>query len=142
MVLPIWCCYPFAIRTRICVPYSRISTRFRAPGRFLRNGPPTPGNRKPRKKSVREFLGRHADRVLYPVYAVSASKLMLQKNIPAALPTPLANTCRALAYQALGLLEVSCEEPVEEPEEVAEPKPAVQDTAHMSQDMAQPATRH
>jgi len=94
------------------------------------------------KKSVREFLGRHADRLLEPVYAVSASKLMLQKQIPPALPTPLANACRALAYQVLSLMEVACEAPVDEPEEVAAPKAAASDPAILIQSMAQRATRH
>lgn len=73
-------------------------------------------------KAVRQHLWRYSDRILTPVPALSASKLLLQKEIPAALPTPLANACRALAYRVLELLEVPCAEPAEEvAAEAAEP---------------------
>ncbi len=72
-------------------------------------------------KTVRQHLWRHSDRILTPVPALSASKLLLQKEIPAALPTPLANACRALAHQVLELLQVPCEEPTDEPADTAKP---------------------
>ena len=71
------------------------------------------------QKAIRAHLGSYADRILQPVPALSASKLLLQRNLPAKLPTPLANACRALAYQVLDLMEVPCEEPMEEIEEDA-----------------------
>ncbi len=78
------------------------------------------------QKTLREQLAGHADRILPPMTTLSASKLLLQKNIPDRLPTPLANACRALAYRVLELLEVPCEAPVEEAEEEpsADPPPA------------------
>ena len=43
---------------------------------------------------------------LRPVNALSASKLLLQKQVPDHLPTPLANACRAVARQVLQVLEI------------------------------------
>jgi hypothetical protein len=57
------------------------------------------------------------------VSALSASKLLLQRNIPAKLPTPLGNACRALAYQVMELLEISCAAPLEEEEDSELPSP-------------------
>jgi hypothetical protein len=70
------------------------------------------------ERTVREQLGSHADRLLQPVAALSASKLLLQKRPPDKLPTPLANACRAVAYQVLELLGIPCHEPDEEKEGV------------------------
>ncbi|CAG0946481.1 MAG: hypothetical protein EFKGCFLK_00800 [Rhodocyclaceae bacterium] len=73
--------------------------------------PTNPWQQEAAQKTVREQLGKHADRILPPVSALSASKLLLQRNIPAKLPTPLGNACRALAYQILDLLEIACDPP-------------------------------
>lgn len=81
--------------------------------------PTNPWQQEAAERTVREQLGRYADRLLKPVSTLSASKLLLQRNIPATLPTPLANACRALAHQVLERLEVPCEEPAEEAEEDA-----------------------
>jgi hypothetical protein len=105
--------------------------------------PSNPWQQEAAEKTLREQLGAHADRILKPVGMLSASKLLLQKNIPDKLPTPLANACRALAYQVLELLEVPCEEPVEDIEEAAaEPGRAVEAAeAPPAIDMPSP-TRH
>jgi chromosome partitioning protein len=58
------------------------------------------------EKSVTEFLATYRDRILDPVFALSSSKMLLQKQIPQALPTPLANACRAIAHQVLDLLQI------------------------------------
>jgi len=58
------------------------------------------------EKTVADFLGAYADRILDPVFALSPTKLLLQRQIPAALPTPLANACRAIAHQVLDLLQI------------------------------------
>lgn len=79
--------------------------------------PTNPWQQEAAEKTIREQLGGFSDRILQPVPALSASKQLLQRNIPAKLPTPLANACRALAYQVLDLMEVPCEEPIEEVEE-------------------------
>ena len=76
--------------------------------------PTNPWQQETAEKTVHDQLGNYADRLLRPVSALSASKLLLQRNIPAKLPTPLGNACRALAYQVMELLEISCAAPLEE----------------------------
>lgn len=58
------------------------------------------------EKLVQEMLGGYHDRILEPVFALGASKLLLQKQIPPVLPTPLANACRSAAHQVLDLLQI------------------------------------
>ena len=41
-------------------------------------------------------MGAHRQRLLRPINALSASKLLLQKQLPDQLPTPLSNACRAI----------------------------------------------
>lgn len=57
-------------------------------------------------RNVRTLMRPYRHRILNPVNALSASKLLLQKDIPEQLPTPLANACRALARQVLEVLEI------------------------------------
>jgi|GEM_PF-259501 len=75
--------------------------------------PTNPWQQAAAEKTVREQLGSFSDRLIKPVFALSASKLLLQKTLPATLPTPLANACRALAHQVLDIMEISYEEPAE-----------------------------
>jgi hypothetical protein len=56
-------------------------------------------------RHVAQLMGAYRERLLKPVTALSASKLLLQKQLPEQLPTPLANACRSLARQVLGLIE-------------------------------------
>jgi hypothetical protein len=90
--------------------------------------PTNPWQQEAAEKTLREQLGPYADRILPPVSTLSASKLLLHKNIPDKLPTPLGNACRALAYQVLKMLEIACAAPAEEIGEesceVAAPMPA------------------
>ena len=58
------------------------------------------------ERLVADMLTPFRDRILDPVFALGASKLMLQKQIPAQLPTPLNNACRASAHQVLELLQI------------------------------------
>lgn len=58
------------------------------------------------EKAVAELLAPYRDRILDPVFSLSASKQLLQRNIPASLPTPLANACRAVAHQVVDLLQL------------------------------------
>jgi chromosome partitioning protein len=90
------------------------------------------------EKAVAELLAPYRDRILNPVFSLSASKLLLQKNLPDSLPTPLANACRAVAHQVVDLLQIPLEdnEPlpglIRRPSEVrAEPQASV-----MSQPLA------
>lgn len=62
------------------------------------------------EKAVAELLAPYRDRILAPVFSLSASKLLLQKQIPPTLPTPLANACRAIAHQVIDLLQLPVED--------------------------------
>jgi hypothetical protein len=58
------------------------------------------------EKTVAELLAPYRDRILDPVYSLSASKLLLQKTLPQGLPTQLGNTCRTVAHQVVDLLQL------------------------------------
>ena len=66
------------------------------------------------EKTIDEFLSPYRDRILEPVWALSASKQLLQTQLPAALPSPLANACRGMAHQVLDLLQISVDDDVVE----------------------------
>jgi hypothetical protein len=66
------------------------------------------------EKSVQDMLAPFRDRLLEPVFSLSASKLLLQKEIPTSLPTPLANAARGVAHQVLELLQISINHLTEE----------------------------
>lgn len=66
------------------------------------------------EKAVADMLAPYLDRILNPVFSLSASKLLLQKQLPPALPTPLANACRASAHQVLDLLQIPLESGIAE----------------------------
>ena len=60
--------------------------------------------------TVADHLAAYRDRILEPVGTLSATKQLLQKQLPATLPTPLANACRSVAHQVLDLLQISVDE--------------------------------
>ena len=62
------------------------------------------------EKTVDEFLSPYRDRILEPVWALSATKQLLQTQIPATLPSPVANACRGVAHQVLDLLQIPVDE--------------------------------
>ncbi|MCX7177583.1 MAG: hypothetical protein NTX56_02065 [Proteobacteria bacterium] len=62
------------------------------------------------EKTVAEFLLPYHDRILEPVFALSASKVLLQKDLPGVFPTPLANACRGMAHQVMDLLQISVDD--------------------------------
>lgn len=64
------------------------------------------------EKAIQELLAPYRDRILDPVFSLSASKLLLQKQIPGSVPTPLANACRAVAHQVIDLLQLPLEDAV------------------------------
>jgi chromosome partitioning protein len=68
--------------------------------------PTNPWQREAADRSVSRLLGAHRHRILRPVNALSSTKLLLQKQLPEQLPTPLANACRAVARQLLEVLEI------------------------------------
>lgn len=75
-------------------------------------------------RTVAELMLAYRHRILHPVNAVSASKLLLHKIVPDQLPTPLANACRAFARQTLALLDIESADPApafnEEPDTMEE----------------------
>ena len=77
--------------------------------------PTNPWAREAAEKTVQEFLSPYRDRILEPVWALSATKQLLQAQIPAPLPSPVANACRAAAHQVLDLLQISVNDFVAEP---------------------------
>lgn len=57
--------------------------------------------------TVADLLAPYRDRILAPVATLSATKLLLQKNLPAGLPSPLGNACRGVARQVMDLLQIA-----------------------------------
>ena len=57
-------------------------------------------------RQVAQMMNAYTHRILRPISALSSSKLLLQKKIPAQLPTPLSNTCRNIARQVLDIFEI------------------------------------
>jgi chromosome partitioning protein len=79
--------------------------------------PTNPWQREAAEKAVAQLLTGFTGRLLEPAVAVSASKLLLQRNLPATTPSTLNNACRGIARQVLDLLQESYEAPVLEAEE-------------------------
>jgi cellulose biosynthesis protein BcsQ len=76
------------------------------------------------EKTIDEFLSRFGDRILSPVATLSASKHLLQKTIPASLPSTLANASRGIARQVLDLLQISFEDEEDRVEQDPPVRPA------------------
>jgi cellulose biosynthesis protein BcsQ len=74
--------------------------------------PTNPWQQMAAERTLDELMQDYRPRLLDPVYTVSASKLLLETNIPAQLPTVLNNVCRRLANQVLERLESLPAEPV------------------------------
>ncbi|HJV27594.1 MAG TPA: hypothetical protein VJ673_18030 [Aromatoleum sp.] len=68
-------------------------------------------------RNVAQLMGAYRHRILNPVCAVSASKVLLQKKLPEQMPTGLANACRAFARQVLEVMEIDHVEPVAQAED-------------------------
>jgi len=66
---------------------------------------------------VAQMMAPYRDRIVRPVPALSATKLLLLKNIPAHLPTPLNNAARQFARQMIELLSLEEEHSEFAPEE-------------------------
>ncbi|MDK9723380.1 MAG: hypothetical protein OEL88_00735 [Sterolibacteriaceae bacterium MAG5] len=77
------------------------------------------------EKTVEELLAPYRDRILDPVSVLSASKLLLQRDIPESIPTPVSNSCRAIARQVLELLQIPIGAPMEDEQPAVAPPPAV-----------------
>ncbi|MBX3680505.1 P-loop NTPase family protein [Cognatazoarcus halotolerans] len=83
--------------------------------------PTNPWQREAADKNVGQLMSDYRHRILRPVNALSASKLLLQRQVPDALPTPLANACRAFAAQVLDILELEYRDRNDDPLVVGEP---------------------
>lgn len=76
--------------------------------------------------TVTDLLAPYRDRILEPVATLSATKLLLQKNLPTGLPSPLGNACRGVARQVLDLLQIAVPEDFAARETAAAaPRPAM-----------------
>lgn len=72
--------------------------------------PTNPWAREAADRMIESQLGRYRNRILEPVFAISSSKVLLQKRIPDSLPSPLANACRRVAAPVLDILRIEHEE--------------------------------
>jgi cellulose biosynthesis protein BcsQ len=68
--------------------------------------PTNPWQQMAAERTLDEMMQDYRPRLLDPVYAVSASKLLLEYEVPRDLPTMLNNVCRALAWQVLERLNL------------------------------------
>lgn len=75
--------------------------------------PTNPWQRETADRTVREFLTPFQDRILNPVVALSATKLLLQSRLTTP-PTALANACRSVARQVMELLRIAINQDVDE----------------------------
>lgn len=68
--------------------------------------PTNPWQQMAAERTLDEMMQDYRPRLLDPVYAVSASKLLLEDQVPPGLPTMLNNICRSLAWQVLERLNL------------------------------------
>lgn len=78
--------------------------------------PTNPWAREAADRTVARLMGAYRHRILRPVNSVSATKQLLQREVPEHLPTALSNTCRRLARQMLEVLEIHYEDVGDAPE--------------------------
>ena len=74
-------------------------------------------------RNVAQLMSAYRHRILRPVNALSSTKLLLQKQVPEQMPTPLANACRAIARQVLQVLEIDFSETTVDEELIDEVEP-------------------
>ena len=67
--------------------------------------PGNPWQQMAAERTLDEHMQAYRPRLLDPVYAISASKLLLEMKVPPSLPAQLNNVCRRLAMQVLDHLE-------------------------------------
>ncbi|MDD5299665.1 MAG: hypothetical protein PHD65_04130 [Gallionella sp.] len=68
--------------------------------------PTNPWQQMTAERTLDEMMQDYRPRLLDPVYAVSASKLLLEDQVPPSLPTMLNNVCRSLAWQVLARMNL------------------------------------
>jgi len=72
--------------------------------------PTNPWQQEAARKTLDRIPAALRERVLEPVYAQSATKLLLQDELPAQLPAALNNSCRMLALQIMELAGIGLPE--------------------------------
>lgn len=75
-------------------------------------------------RAMAQLLAKYRDRILDPVTALSASKLLLQRRLPEITPTPLNNACRRIAGQVLDLMRETYEDCLGDSDELEEQRAA------------------
>ncbi|HTJ96019.1 MAG TPA: hypothetical protein VL381_00995 [Rhodocyclaceae bacterium] len=85
--------------------------------------PIIPWQRESAERTVAELLAPYHDRILAPVNAFNATKLLLKTEIDGELPASLATACCNVARQVLDLLQITLPEVAEMPV-VSKPAPA------------------
>jgi len=95
-------------------------------------------------KAMAQLLASYGDRILDPVTALSASKLLLQRRLPEITPTPLNNACRRIAGHVLDLMRETYEDSAGETDELEEERaaPLAKDADSMGAAAYAGATRH
>ena len=68
--------------------------------------PTNPWQQMAAERTLDELMQEYRPRLLEPVYSVSASKLLLELEVPSGLPTALNNVCRGLARQVLERIDI------------------------------------
>ena len=68
--------------------------------------PTNPWQRESAERTLERMLASFRGRVLEPVHAQSATKVLLEHELPAQLPAALNNKCRMLALQVMELLGI------------------------------------
>ncbi|MDR3214285.1 MAG: hypothetical protein LBT71_10275 [Azoarcus sp.] len=76
--------------------------------------PPNAWQREAADRNVTQLMGAYRHRLLKPVGALSSSKLLLQKQVPEQLPSPLGKACRAIGREVLEVLEIKSDSSAQE----------------------------
>lgn len=85
--------------------------------------PIIPWQREAADRTMAELLAPYHDRILAPVSAFNATKLLLKKDLGGDIPQPLSDACANVARQVLDLLQIPIA-PTEQMPAVARPQPA------------------
>ena len=72
--------------------------------------PSNPLQRRAAERALESLLGPFRERILAPVYALSATKLLLQHEVPAQLPSALNDSARRFALQVMERLGIGLPE--------------------------------
>lgn len=85
----------------VCSDLERLPRAYALPSQW----PTNPWQYKASQRLLESMPQAFQQRILAPVFSISASKLLLQTDPAGTLPTPLNNACRAIARYMLGILE-------------------------------------